>query len=132
MKQTTSKTQEFINASTTDLVKRAAMKRRFNWFLNYIKITENIVRSQEGFEDYRATWSTLNEYIIDEWVDFEWKKANRHKDREHEVHETLLMLAAFYEYLKRTVKPIENPAAQSLLHLENGLMKRRQYRKKVA
>ena len=108
------------------------MKRRFNAFIDFVKVCEMVVQSQSEYEDYKATWSNLSTQLIDEWILREWKKANRHKEREQEVHETILMLAAFYDYLRRVYKPIENPAAQSLLHMENGIMKRRRYNKKAA
>lgn len=127
-----SKTQEFINAMTDDQKKREEMKRRFNAFIDFVKVCEMVVQSQAGYEDYQATWSNLSTQLIDEWILREWKKANRHKEREEEVHQTILQLAAFYDYLRRTVKPIDNPAAQSLLHMENGIMKRRRYNKRAA
>lgn len=130
--KTKSKTQEFINAMTNDLEKRETMKRRFNAFIDFVKVCEMVVQSQSEYEDYKATWSNLSTQLIDEWIMREWKKANRHKEREQEVHETILMLAAFYDYLRRVYKPIENPAAQSLLHMENGIMKRRRYNKRAA
>lgn len=127
-----SKTQEFINAMTSDPVKQIQMKKRFNAFIDYVKVCESIVQSMSGYEDYQATWSNLAVETIEEWIFREWRKANRHKDREMEIHQTILQLAAFYDYLKRVYKPIDNPAAQALLHLENGLMKKRKYNKKAA
>ena len=127
-----SKTQEFIENMTNDLVKQNQMKKRFNAFIDYVKVCESIVQSMSGYEDYQATWSNLAVETIEEWIYREWRKANRHKDREMEIHQTILQLAAFYDYLKRVYKPIENPAAQALLHLENGLMKKRKYNKKAA
>ena len=127
-----SKTQAFINMSTEDAQQRQKMKQRFNAFIDFVKICESVVQSQSGYEDYQATWSNLSTELIDEWIMREWKKANRHKEREEEVHLTILQLAAFYDYLRREYKPIANPAAQSLLHMENRIMRKRQYKRRAA